>query len=444
MYSKPVDIIQVLLLERATYRFDITSINRLESLIMPKFICSILVAYLLVSVLCLGRLDAQQEQFKKPDFGEGELEDVSGRMEKLLKLKWDGKNITLARKWDEKKEKPKDKEEELKQVVEELVDRGIPKAQAEEFARQMMERGRRGLRGIGRFGLDADQSPVEKAFFRVPNALGGRSQGSSGDGARRRLSFSDSKISGNAVLSNDDVRFSFEENTDAERSFELRDNGDGAVNFSFTHGELFVRLRQGENGKTQLIWINQDQANVYVGETFTQFIQKNPQVTKHALFPLFDRLGIEMPIDKSDPRVVAGIVDKIKQEKMGDDEALKKLINELDSDSYEIRKKASKKLTDGYEQWASKITKYLTDSSLSPEAQVRLKEIIAGGTENELDKFISEQKLMDSTEYLVSLLSIVGGDDKQLIVEHLEQLTGQSHGDDSAAWEKWLESADNK
>ena len=129
---------------------------------------------------------------------------------------------------------------------------------------------------------------------------------------------------------------------------------------------------------------------------------------------------------------------------MGDDEALKKLINELDSDSYEIRKKASKKLTDGYEQWASKITKYLTDSSLSPEAQVRLKEIIAGGTENELDKFISEQKLMGSTEYLVSLLSIVGGDDKQLIVEHLEQLTGQSHGDDSAAWEKWLESADNK
>ena len=158
-----------------------------------------------------------------------------------------------------------------------------------------------GFRG-GRLGINHGQSSVVKAFFDVqrknPNGIGGRLQGRSGNTNSQQLHFSNDQMSSNALISNEDMRFAFQETAAPERSFEFRDNGDGAVHFHFSYGESFIRLRQQKNENTQLIWIENDQPNVYLGETFAQFIEKNPQVTEKVLFPLFDRLGIKMPTNK--------------------------------------------------------------------------------------------------------------------------------------------------
>jgi len=58
----------------------------------------------------------------------------------------------------------------------------------------------------------------------------------------------------------------------------------------------------------------------------------------------------------------------------------------------------------------------------------------------QLEKFVGEQNLLNSPEYLVSLLNIVDASEKPLIAGHLEELTKQSHGDDTSAWHKWLKS----
>lgn len=284
----------------------------------------------------------------------------------------------------------------------------------------------------------------EATFLDIPNALGGRSSGSSGSGARRRVSFSDSELGGTAFLADEDVKFAFEEKNGDERVFEFRDNGEGGINFTFTFDQLFVRLRQSNKGKTQLIWIDNDKANVYVGDSFSNFIESNRAIAEQLLFPLFDRLGVKMPIEKVDTRVVAAVIEKLKMQNGDDAEQLKKLIADLDSDSYETRAGASEKLAAGYDRWQLEIKKYSEDASMSTEAKVRLKEIIADSRQSELDKLIADQNLLASPAYLISIVDIVKPNEKQLLFDRLEKVTGQKHGDDLAAWKSWLKADQDK
>jgi len=71
----------------------------------------ILTAVLLLffSIVSVGAGQTQSktavEPVPKPKFGNGVLEEVSGAMERLLQLKWDGHNLALKRDWDTKSKK---------------------------------------------------------------------------------------------------------------------------------------------------------------------------------------------------------------------------------------------------------------------------------------------------------------------------------------------------
>ena len=127
------------------------------------------------------------------------------------------------------------------------------------------------------------------------------SGGSSGDGLSKRLSFSGQSLSGRAIIAKDDLEFEFTEIQGKERSFEIRDNGKGRFKFQFSFDNLFIRLLQTENGKTQLIWITDDRVEVFAGDSFSDFTKRNPEVVDEMLFPLFKRLGIKTPVDAPDP-----------------------------------------------------------------------------------------------------------------------------------------------
>ena len=274
-------------------------------------------ALLFISCLCFGlcsfnnvsaqeekRLSAQEEnkapapeKIGRPDFGDGVLEEVADKMERLLEMEWKGDSIGLKRNWNEKKKKKAsgdEEDQELKKEIESLIERGIPEAQAERLAKHRVGP----LRGMG---FDRERSGVEGAFFAIPKRNGGMSSGSGGNGARRRVNFSTADLSGIGILSNDDVRFEFTENDASERSFELRDTGDGKVQFTFSNGQFFLRFMQAKKGKTQLIVIDKDRAEVYVADTFADFVQEHSKPAKKILFPLFEQIGIKMPLDKMDP-----------------------------------------------------------------------------------------------------------------------------------------------
>jgi len=250
----------------------------------------ILTAVLLLffSIVSVGAGQTQSktavEPVPKPKFGNGVLEEVSGAMERLLQLKWDGHNLALKRDWDTKSKKKNKKDDELEEAIEQMVERGLPEAQARLLFERAGNEGRFG--GVRNFGMGMKQAGVEKAFNAIKAKAGANSMGSSSNGREKQLHFSGQNLSASAILAKDDVKFEFSENEGEERSFKVSDDGEGEFKFEFSF---------------QLIWIDSDKVNAYVGESFSGFMKGNPKVANELLFPLLDRLGIRTPTGPPDP-----------------------------------------------------------------------------------------------------------------------------------------------
>lgn len=61
-----------------------------------------------------------------------------------------------------------------------------------------------------------------------------------------------------------------------------------------------------------------------------------------------------------------------------------------------------------------------------------------------MDKFLTDQKLLKSPEFLIGLFDVAADDQKSLVAEQLEEVTGQNHGTDPDAWKKWLNTSATK
>ena len=370
---------------------------------------------------------AQEKPIAKPNFGDGAFEEAAEEMGELLELKWKGDSLILKRKWDEHSKKKTD-EDELEDRVKDLIGRGVPEEHAKEMA----------VRRVGPLGR-MKETGIQRAFFAIAAKLGSNSRGTSRRANGQRLTFGGRSLSGMAIIEKEDVRFEFTEGAGDERSFQFRDNGGGKVKFDFSFDDVFVRLVQFDSGKTQLIWIRNDEVNVYVGESFADFVKRNSQVAEELLFPLFNRVGIITPLNRTDPRVFAASIKRLKRAEQPNEQKLDQLIKDLDANSYQVREAASKSLTDGFEEWSTEIKKFSKDSKLSLEAKVRLKKIIDQRGEDEVAELIKNFNLLESPEFLVGALEFANDKQKAIVVKQLKEVTKQSFGTDLQAWKNWLE-----
>ena len=277
---------------------------------------------------------AQDKKVVKPDFGDGALEETSVAMGRLLQLKWNGQNLELKQDWDERlKEEMQDDEEtddadagdvdtgdededtaaadiedKVKKSIERLADAGLPEAKARRMAERMAEAKARMAEGRARMAeakaemarARENRPEVQKAFLAVQAKFAtGPSIISGGDISR--IMFSSESLCGLAILEEGNVRFEFTEIQKNKRNFKIADDGKGRFKFEFGYDDLLVRLNQAETGKTQLFLIDGDQVEVFEGDSFSDFMRRNPKVTDEMLFPLFKRLGIGVPASKPAP-----------------------------------------------------------------------------------------------------------------------------------------------
>lgn len=392
----------------------------------------------------LGQTSAQ-DYLPTPDFGRGALEEAAPEMETLLQLEWDDGKLKLRRDWEERL-KAKRKEDgidegEKEEMVEKLVEQGLPADEAEKMAEQLLERDinpfdrRRNLRNLG----GRNNSALDKAFFAIASKNGSRSSGSSGSNERRQLRFSSQSLAGETNLNSENIQFKFTELDGNQRDFVLTDNGEGKLKFEFTFDELYLRFLQKEEGRTQLICIVNDKAYTYAGDSFSDFEKRNPQVAEELLFPLLDRFGIKKPIRATDPDVLSNAIARLQNLAGANSEELERLLEELGSKNYQTRIEASEALSEGYDQWSARIKEYSTNPELSVEARFRLKEIIDSQVESEASAMITNERLLESPEFLVTALEFADAQQKTLVVKQLEKVTGESHGTNVEAWKDWLE-----
>ena len=169
----------------------------------------------------------------------------------------------------------------------------------------------------------------------------------------------------------------------------------------------------------------------------------NPQAANKVLFPLLQQLGIRMPMDKTDPHVLKSALTRLEMQS-SDEEEVQQLIKDLGSGSYETRKTASEKLTEGFDRWSAQIEKSLQDESLTFETKARLKGIASENPKSETDILLTDQKLLESPEFLISLFDVATDDQKTFVAEQLKKVTGQNLGTDLDAWKKWLSTSETK
>jgi hypothetical protein len=173
-------------------------------------------------------------------------------------------------------------------------------------------------------------------------------------------------------------------------------------------------------------------------------VNDNPQAANKILFPLFQHLGIQMPMDEMAPHVFKFALVRLEQIQNIDEEEVQQLINDLDSDSYKIRKTASEKLAEGFVRWSAQIEKYLKDESLTLEVKSRLNEIASERGKSEMDKLLADQKLLESPKFLIKTFDVANDEQKNLVADQLEKVTGQNHGTDLDAWKNWLSISETK
>ncbi len=151
-----------------------------------------------------------------------------------------------------------------------------------------------------------------------------------------------------------------------------------------------------------------------------------------------------MPMDEMAPHVFKFALVRLEQIQNIDEEEVQQLINDLDSDSYKIRKTASEKLAEGFVRWSAQIEKYLKDESLTLEVKSRLNEIASERGKSEMDKLLADQKLLESPKFLIKTFDVANDEQKNLVADQLEKVTGQNHGTDLDAWKNWLSISETK
>ena len=374
---------------------------------------------------------AQDAKFHSVDFGNGKFEQVAPKTGKLLRLKWSGKTILLRRDWDKRLNQERQGLTESENLAQDLIDRGFPEDLAKRQANQQMK--------ILKMQFANGPVPREKGLSHYFFSIGGRgSSGSSGAGARRNLRFSTSEMSGFAVLSDNDVRFSFEENKNSERGFRFRDNGEGKIQFEFSHDHLLVRFTQKAAGSVQLAIISDDSAHSYVADSFVELQRKHPAVVKKTLLKLWRQLGIQLPLSKNDPVVLRQAIQMIRANLETSDQDAMNTIADLDSESFKKRQTASVLLNSNYENWEGTIKSMYQNGAMSAESRTRLKAVIDQFESDEVLEFVRNQKLLESPDFLIQLLEESKVNDKKLLTKFLQKTTGESFGADVSKWKAWL------
>ena len=117
------------------------------------------------------------------------------------------------------------------------------------------------------------------------------------------------------------------------------------------------------------------------------------------------------------------------------------LLEDLDSDTREVRDRATRLLGNLFDRYKDLIQQKLQDKSSSAEVRSRLKNIVANEADSKLVRqTIAAFDLVNDPQYVVSFLDDADPKEFIKIVRHLEKISGQKLGTDPAAWKEWANS----
>ncbi len=372
-------------------------------------------------------IQAGEKKQVESGFEKGKFQDLTVRINGLLKLTWKGSALRLDRKHWEKDFEGKTKDEALKMLKAE-------------------RRGRRNMWGGGDWSVREaremlDMNPVERAFKRLQSACGSNSSGSGSGGNHKYEYFRGGDLNGRIDIIGKSVAVTLEEINSPGRKIAVRDDGWGLLRImvSDAKGDLLLVAGQSSKGRFSVAHVSGDTVFAATGESFKDFYAKHQRYVDERFFPVLKHMGIIVPWGQYNPKVKQTVLAKIVGPLTPDQAARgKTLIEQLNDNSFKKRREATGILSAQFARYRELIEQAAKKKSNPPETASRLKKIVKENTEQgDIEKFVTGRKLTTDVGYLIWLIGDAPADDRAAVAATLQRLTNQKLGPDPVAWKKW-------
>lgn len=360
----------------------------------------------------------------EPGFEKGKLQEVTGPIGALLKLSWKGGTIRLDRQHWLDPFKGKTEADTLKEIKDELIRQGYSREHAASQARTLL-----------------DSRPLVLAFRKLRKAVGCIGAGTGRVGHRWYARFSGMGLSASVRTSKGTFTAMFEEEDGPRRKLELLDDESGALQIILVDvsGRLLLALSQGSEGRLCIVHIAGDEVLADKGESFQAFYAKHRSYVDGRLFPLLKHMGVGVPWTRYHARVKQCVLAKLRGPLTAEQiDRGKRLIQQLDDDSFKQREQATKTLSKNFARYRRLIKAAMSKASNPLEVASRLRRIVqANAGQDEIEEFIDSQRIDQDVAYLIELLGEADPPGRSAIIAALERLTKQKLGPNPAAWDKW-------
>lgn len=247
-------------------------------------------------------------------------------------------------------------------------------------------------------------------------------QSSSTSGTTHESRFSANDIEGGIKVSDKKLEFTIREDSGPSRRLLVRRGSDNELRISLI-GKHISLLEQQADGSVRWVDIGED-VTAIKAQSFAELYAKHADRIESELFSRLLHCGIQPPMTRYDPQLVARILDRIR----GVDKETKALFDELttkiDSGSFGERQKAYRELNQDASKFSLLLAETSEDDSRSPEASLRLAELRKKSSKQflELDTLITKTQWLTDRNYLLGLVKVVDDQHADLVNEQLKQL----------------------
>lgn len=358
-------------------------------------------------------------------FSNGPINARRTPVNQLIRLKLLEGKITVRRDW--KSETFSEQQDELDRRVKNLVAKGMDDATAERLAR-------RGFRS-------RQLNPLAKLFSDVAGTERQMSARTNATTTQIRAEFATQTVRAKILQNESAFEFSLTETIEPKRMFSIKQNHQ--FQFRYAGRDFDIVLQQLTDQSVRLSIKRGEQANVYNADGYEALMQKHPQAVKAELIPVFEHLGIGLPLTIESMLVKNAVRQRLVGIHSLSNHEFLELLSRLDSKDFNLRESATTQLQEERDKWAPLIKKELSKQN-SAEVRYRLRSVLRGGlSKSDIDGIIDDKQLLESAAYLVSLLH---GSDKQqftAISLQLEKLTGH-RANSTREWKAWLKNRDEQ
>lgn len=279
--------------------------------------------------------------------------------------------------------------------------------------------------------------PLEVLFWQIAETTGFGGSISSGGGGMRDLHLSNGKLNAGLRVRGDAFRISLEEVDGPSRTFNFRDDGQGAISLQMTHPDgAVLLLNQARGGRCTVVIVTGEEVFRGSGESFLACFRKHRKTIETQVLPVLEHYRIQLFVPPQSPPVRQTVLALLARTSETQAEG-QRLLGDLDSKDFATRETASQRLNERFVLFEDLIRQKLREKT-TLELRRRLDKIVEDHADApRVGQTVAALDLLQDAGYLVSLLDGAGTEDITRLIGRLEKVTGQKLGTDPAAWKEW-------